>query len=61
MFLLQNLTRTRQLSEQSRSYAIKINDVLSDIAARVSKVQDEGNIGRAFIQNDNPKQLILFL
>lgn len=49
------LTRTRQLSEQSRSYAIKINDVLSDIAARVSKVQDEGNIGRAFIQNDNPK------
>ncbi|RXJ84160.1 ATP synthase F1 subunit gamma [Arcobacter cloacae] len=49
------LTRTRQLSEQSRSYAIKINDVLSDIAARVSKVQDEGNIGRAFVQNDNPK------
>lgn len=49
------LTRTRQLSEQSRSYAIKINEVISDIAARVSKVQDEGNIGRAFIQNDNPK------
>ena len=49
------LTRTRHLSEQSRSYAIKINDVLSDIAARVSKVQDEGNIGRAFVQNDNPK------
>ena len=49
------LTRTRQLSEQARSYAHKINDVLSDIAARVSKVQDEGNIGRAFIQNDKPK------
>lgn len=49
------LTRTRQLSEQSRSYAIKINEVISDIAARVSKVQDEGNIGRAFIQNDTPK------
>jgi len=49
------LTRTRQLSEQARSYATKINEVLSDIAARVSKVQDEGNIGRAFIQNDNPK------
>ncbi|QKF59768.1 ATP synthase F1 subunit gamma [Aliarcobacter lanthieri] len=49
------LTRTRQLSEQSRSYAQKINEVLSDIAARVSKVQDEGNIGRAFLQNDNPK------
>ena len=49
------LTRTRQLSEQARSYSRKINDVLSDIAARVSKVQDEGNIGRTFIQNDNPK------
>jgi F-type H+-transporting ATPase subunit gamma len=49
------LTRTRQLSEQARSYAVKINEVLSDIAARVSKVQDEGNIGRAFIQNDKPK------
>lgn len=49
------LTRTRQLSEQARSYARKINEVLSDIAARVSKVQDEGNIGRAFVQNDAPK------
>ena len=49
------LTRTRQLSEQARSYAVKINDVLSDIAARVSKVQDDGNIGRAFIQNSTPK------
>ena len=49
------LTRTRQLSEQSRSYAAKINEVLSDIATRVSKVQDDGNIGRAFIQNENPK------
>ena len=49
------LTRTRQVSEQSRRYAAKINDVLSDIAARVSKVQDDGNIGRAFIQNSTPK------
>jgi F-type H+-transporting ATPase subunit gamma len=49
------LTRTRQLSEQAKSYAAKINDVLSDIAARVSKVQDDGNIGKAFVSNDNPK------
>jgi len=49
------LTRTRQLSEQARSYARKINDVLSDIAARVSKVQDEGNISRAFVQNATVK------
>lgn len=51
------LTRTRQLSEQARSYAIKINEVLSDIAARVSKVQDEGNISRAFVQNATPKTI----
>jgi F-type H+-transporting ATPase subunit gamma len=49
------LTRTRQLSDQAKSYAAKINDVLSDIATRVSKVQDEGNIGKAFVGNDNPK------
>ncbi len=51
------LTRTRQLSEQARSYARKINEVLSDIAARVSKVQDEGNVSRAFVQNDTPKTI----
>ncbi|OQR40748.1 F0F1 ATP synthase subunit gamma, partial [Aliarcobacter cryaerophilus] len=45
------LTRTRQLSEQARSYAVKINEVLSDIAARVSKAHEGGNISRAFIQN----------
>ena len=55
------LTRTRQLSEQARSYAVKINEVLSDIAARVSKAHEGGNISRAFVKNDNPKQLILFL
>ena len=49
------LTRTRQLSEQSRSYAKKINEVLSEIANRVSKVQDGGNTNKAFLQNDNPK------
>lgn len=49
------LTRTRQLSEQSRSYAKKINEVLSEIANRVSKVQDGGNHNKAFIPNENPK------
>lgn len=49
------LTRTRQLSEQARSYAVKINDVLSDIAARVSMAHEGGNISKAFISNDNPK------
>lgn len=49
------LTRTRQLSEQARAYAGKINDVLSEIAHRVSKVQGEENVAKAFIPNDNPK------
>ena len=49
------LTRTRQLSEQSKSYAKKINEVLSEIANRVSKIQDGGNTNKAFLQNDNPK------
>jgi len=49
------LTRTRQLSDQAKSYAEKINDVLSEIAHRVSRVQDGGMHNRAFIQNENPK------
>ncbi len=49
------LTRTRQLSEQARSYANKINDVLSDIANRVSKIHEDGNVSKAFIPNENPK------
>ncbi|XPV69452.1 MAG: ATP synthase F1 subunit gamma [Halarcobacter sp.] len=49
------LTRTRQLSDQARSYAKKINEVLSEIANRVSKVQDGGNHNKAFIPVENPK------
>jgi len=53
------LTRTRQLSEQSRSYARKINEVLSEIANRVSKVQGGGNHNKAFIPVENPKTVDL--
>lgn len=49
------LTRTRQLSDQAKSYAIKLNDVLSEIAHRVSSVQDEANINKAFLPCENPK------
>ncbi|RXJ99424.1 F0F1 ATP synthase subunit gamma [Arcobacter sp. CECT 8986] len=55
------LTRTRQLSEQARSYAKKINEVLSDIANRVSKVHEDGNVDKAFIPNDNPKTVDIVL
>lgn len=53
------LTRTRQLSEQARSYAKKINEVLSEIASRVSKVQDGGNDNKAFVPVENPKTVDL--
>lgn len=49
------LRRTQQLSEQAKSYALKINNILSDIATRISKVQDEDNLNRAFVLNDIPK------
>jgi len=49
------LRRTQQLSEQAKSYALKINDILSEIATRISKVQDEDNLNRAFVSNDTPK------
>ena len=49
------LTRTRQLSDQAKSYAEKINQVLSEIAHRVSRVQNDGMHNRAFIQNESPK------
>jgi len=49
------LRRTQQLSEQAKSYALKINNILSEIATRISKVQDKDNLNRAFVSNDTPK------
>lgn len=49
------LRRTQQLSEQAKSYALKINDILSEIATRISNVHDDKSISRAFVPNDNPK------
>ncbi len=55
------LRRTRELSEQAKSYAIKISDVLSEIANRISKVQNDENLSRAFVANDNPKTIDIVL
>jgi len=49
------LRRTQQLSNQAKSYALKINNILSEIATRISKVQDEDNLNRAFVSNKTPK------
>jgi len=51
------LRRTRELSEQAKSYALKINDILSDIANRVGKMQDDENINRAFVPNETPETI----
>jgi len=56
------LRRTLELSEQAKSYALKINDILSEIAQRVSKLQDTESMNRSFIPNDNPKTVdIIFV
>ncbi len=55
------LRRTRELADQAKSYAIKISDVLSEIANRISKVQDNENLSRAFVSNDNPKTVDIVL
>ena len=49
------LKRAQQLSEQTKSYAIKISSVLSEIAHRISKVQDKETLTKAFVSNDTPK------
>jgi F-type H+-transporting ATPase subunit gamma len=49
------LRRTLELSEQAKSYALKINNILSEIATRISKVQDKDNLNRAFVVNETPK------
>jgi F-type H+-transporting ATPase subunit gamma len=49
------LRRTEQLSKRARSYALKINEVLGEIALRVAKVQGNENVSRSFRLNDAPK------
>jgi F-type H+-transporting ATPase subunit gamma len=49
------LKRAQQLSDQTKSYAIKISNVLSEIAHRISEVQDKETLTKAFVLNNNPK------
>lgn len=53
------LKRAQQLSEQTKNYAIKISSVLSEIAHRISKVQDKETLTKAFVSNDTPKVIDL--
>jgi F-type H+-transporting ATPase subunit gamma len=49
------LRKTLELSEQAKSYALKINDILVDISTRISNINSADSLNRAFITNDNPK------
>ncbi len=49
------LRRTEQLSKRAKNYALKINEVLGEIALRVAKTQGNENISRVFMANENPK------
>jgi F-type H+-transporting ATPase subunit gamma len=50
------LRRTQQLAERSRAYATKIDEVLSEIANGISKVQNKSfELAKAFSAVDNPK------
>jgi F-type H+-transporting ATPase subunit gamma len=49
------LRKAQQLSVQAKSYANKINGVLSEIAARVALAQSEENLSKAFTKNSSPK------
>ena len=49
------LRKTLELSEQAKSYALKINEILSSITARIKAVRSEDNLDRAFVSNENPK------
>ena len=49
------LTRTRQLSDMARAYGVKINDMISEIAYRIARVQEKEFTARVFAQNNSPK------
>lgn len=50
------LRRTQQLAEKAKSYALKIDEVLTEIANSVSKVQNKSfELSCAFNEVENPK------
>ncbi len=49
------LMRAKQAAEQSRAYATKINEVLSEISHKVNQYRVGGIKSRFFDINDNPK------
>jgi len=56
------LMRAKQAAEQSKAYAIKINEVLSEISHKINQYRVGGIKSRFFDINDNPKVVdIIFI
>ena len=56
------LRRAEQVAKRSREYALKINEVLSDIAYKINQFKIGGVQGRFFEKNDNPSKVdIIFI
>ncbi len=52
------LRRTQQLAQQAKSYASKINEILTEIASNLHNVKDENlDLGRAF-KNDSDVKVV---
>ncbi len=49
------LKKAQKLSQQSKSYAGKIADVLGQIATKISMVQNDENQHKALVSNNKPK------
>ncbi len=56
------LRRAEQVAKRSREYALKINEVLSDIAYKINQFKIGGVQGRFFEKNDTPSKVdIIFI
>ncbi len=49
------LKKAQKLSQQSKSYANKITQVLSQIATKIAMTQNDDNQNKALVANDSPK------
>ncbi len=56
------LRRAEQVAKRSKEYALKINEVLSDIAYKINQFKIGGIQGRFFEKNDTPSKVdIIFI
>jgi F-type H+-transporting ATPase subunit gamma len=51
------LRKAQELSAQTKSYAIKINEILSQITYMIRKVHNSENLSKAFVASNDPKTI----